>query len=71
MPEYGVLVDGSRQLAGQGRRVRAIQTEFSLPPTSDPQFVYQILGGRIDRASPWIGIIKSDGQVVFQPAGAP
>jgi hypothetical protein len=70
MPEYGVLVDGSRALAGQGRPLRAIQTEFSLPPTSDPQFVYQILGGRIDRASPWIGIIKSDGQVVYQPAGA-
>jgi hypothetical protein len=70
MPEYGVLVDGSRELARQGRPVRWIQTEFNLPPSSDPQFVYQILGGRIDRASPWIGIIKSDGHVVYQHGGA-
>jgi hypothetical protein len=46
--------------------MRAVQTEFTLPPTSDPQFVYQILGGRIDGTSHWIGIIKSDGHVAYK-----
>jgi hypothetical protein len=69
MPEYGVLVDGSRRLAEQPRPLRAIRTEFSLPPTSDAQFIYQILGGRIDPASRWIAIIKSDGHVAYEEAG--
>jgi hypothetical protein len=71
MPEYSALVDGSRELARQQRPVREIQTEFTLPPTSDAQFLYQILGGRIDGAAPWIGVIKSDGHVVYQQVGAP
>lgn len=66
MPEYGLLVDGSREVARQARPVRSIRTEFTLPPTSDPQFIYQILGGRIDPASRWIAIIKSDGHVFYQ-----
>jgi hypothetical protein len=70
MPEYGALVDGSRELVRQQRPMRAIQTEFSLPPTSDPQFIYQILGGRLDRSASWIGIIKSDGHVLYQEVGS-
>jgi hypothetical protein len=70
MPEYGALVDGSRQLVQQGRPMRAIQTEFILPPTSDSQFIYKILGGRIDSASSWIGIIKSDGHVSYKEVGS-
>ncbi len=69
MPEYGLLVDGSRELARQSRPVRAIRTEFTLPPTSDPRFIYEILGGHIDPAAPWIAIIKSDGQVAYEEAG--
>jgi hypothetical protein len=69
MPEYGLLVDGSRELARQARPIRAIQTEFTLPPTSDPQFLYQILGGRLDPASRWIAVIKSDGHVAYQEVG--
>jgi hypothetical protein len=70
MPEYGALVDGSRQLVQEGRRIRAVKTEFILPPTSDSQFIYEILGGRIDAASSWIGIIKSDGHVSYKEAGS-
>jgi hypothetical protein len=69
MPEYGALVDGSRQLVQQGRPMQAIQTEFTLPPTSDSQFIYEILGGRIVPSSPWIGVIKSDGRVVYRRVG--
>ena len=61
MPEYGTLVDGSRALVQLNRPVRAIRTAFTLPRTSDPEFVYRILGGRIDPASPWIGVISADG----------
>jgi hypothetical protein len=70
MPEYGALVDGSRQLVQQRRPMRAIQTEFILPPTSDSEFIYQILGGRLEPSSPWIGVIKRDGRVVYRQVGA-
>jgi hypothetical protein len=69
LPEYGILVDGSRKIAGFRQPMRAIKTEFSLPPTSDPEFVYRILGGRIDRASPWVGVVTSDGRVLFRNVG--
>jgi hypothetical protein len=69
MPEYGALVDGSRELVRQARPMRAVRTEFSLPPTSNPQFIYEILGGRIDLASPWIGVIQPDGHVVYREIG--
>jgi hypothetical protein len=68
MPEYGVLVDGSRKILRTGQPMRAIRTEFALPPTSDAEFVYRILGGRLDRQSPWVGIITSDGSVLFHKA---
>jgi hypothetical protein len=70
MPEYGALVQGSRELVQQGRAMRAIQTEFVLPPTSDSQFIYRILGGRLDSASSWIGIIQSDGHVSYKEVGS-
>ena len=42
MPEYGPLLDGSRRLVERGFPVRAIRTEFQLPPTADPEFLYRI-----------------------------
>ena len=71
MPQYGPLVNGSRALAQQGRPLREIRTEFSLPPTSDSTFIYQILGGRIDRASPLVGVITSDGRGESHEAAIP
>jgi hypothetical protein len=61
LPQYGPLVDGSRALVQLQQPVRAIRTAFTLPATSDPEFIYLILGGRIDRASAWIGVITEDG----------
>jgi hypothetical protein len=46
--------------------MRAIRTDFKLPPTGNPEFLYKVLGGRIDRASPWIGVITADGRVVYE-----
>jgi hypothetical protein len=66
MPEYGPLVEGSRRIARQNQPMRAIETEFAMPSPSDVTFVYRILGGRMDPASPWIARITSTGDVVFR-----
>ena len=66
MPEYGALVDGSRRLVERGFPVKAIRTEFQLPPTADREFLYRILGGRIDASSHVSAVIARDGQVTYQ-----
>jgi hypothetical protein len=66
MPEYAPLVEGSRRAVRQRQPMRAIETEFALPSPSDPTFVYRILGGRMDAASPWIARIRSTGDVDFR-----
>jgi hypothetical protein len=70
LPEYGLLLDGSRTLAKVPRPMRAIQTEFTLPPSTDSAFLYTILGGHIDRSSPYVAVIKADGSVEFRQAPA-
>jgi hypothetical protein len=69
MPEYRALVDGSRTVARRGQPMRAIQTEFPLRPTGDPEFLYTILGGRIDRAAPWTAVIGATGDVAYRQDG--
>ena len=51
--------------------MRAIQTELKLPPTGDPEFLYAILGGRIDRTAPWVALITSSGDVVYRNVVGP
>jgi hypothetical protein len=70
LPEYGLLLDGSRTLAKVPRPMRAIQTEFTLPPSTDSAFLYTILGGHIDRSSPYVAVIKADGRVEFRQVPA-
>ena len=71
MPEYRALVEGSRTIARRGQAMRAIQTELKLPPTGDPEFLYAILGGRIDRTAPWVALITSSGDVVYRNVVGP
>jgi hypothetical protein len=66
MPEYGVLLDGSRKIARLTQPMRAIRTEFSLPRTTDPEFLYTILARRVDGQSSWVAVIKTDGAIVYQ-----
>jgi hypothetical protein len=66
MPEYGVLVDASRKIRNRNQPMRAIRTDFGLPPSANPEFVYSVLGGVIDRSSPWIATIGADGRVTYQ-----
>jgi hypothetical protein len=64
-PEYGILVRGSRQIARQAPEVRAIVAPF-LPRTSDPAFVYEILGGRIARDAALVAVIDRNGMVSYR-----
>lgn len=66
MPQYGVLVAASRNIVRLKRPLRRIECEFPLPPTADADFVYQILGGRIDHESSWIAIVSSNGGVTYR-----
>jgi hypothetical protein len=69
MQEYGAIVHASRVIVNRGTPVRAIRLDFTLPPTNDPEFVYRILGGRIDPASPWVAVILRSGEVTYRVAG--
>jgi hypothetical protein len=70
MPEYGPLLDGSRRLVERASSVRTVRTRFPLPPTADPEFLYQILGGHIDPSSPANAVIGLDGQVTIESTQA-
>ncbi len=69
MPQYRLLVDGSRQIKNVGQPIKAIETDFILPGTTDPEFLYTILGGRIDPQSPLIALITADGRIVYRKVG--
>jgi hypothetical protein len=69
MPEYGVIVHASRVIANRGIAMRAIETDFPLPPTANPQFVYRMLGGRLDRTSRWVATIDRTGGVAYRDVG--
>ena len=71
MPEYGALVRASRTMVQRGQPLRGIETEFALPPTSNSEFVYRILGGRFDDRSEWIGVISAQGGVTYRHVGGP
>jgi hypothetical protein len=66
MPEYADLVTASRTLVSRGQAVRGIEASFPLLPTCDPEFVYRILGGPIDPASPVIGVIEAGGGIRYR-----
>lgn len=65
LPAYGVLVAASRQIVRQKQPMRSIKPEFELPPTTDPEFIFRILGGRIDRRAEWRAVIWPDGRVTY------
>jgi hypothetical protein len=66
MPEYAALVDGSRRLVERGFPVRAIRTDFPLHHSVNREFIYRILGGRIDASSPVSALISRDGEISYQ-----
>lgn len=62
-PQYGTMVKASRALIVQAPVVKDIRVTFDVHPTMDRQFIYQILGGRIDRSALYTAVFNSDGTV--------
>ena len=56
---------GVAEIAAAHPSVRAIRTEFTLPPSTDPEFLYRILGGRVDPNAPRAALIQTDGSVRY------
>ena len=70
MPQYLALVSGSKEIIKRRQPMQSIGTEFDLHATTDPEFIFRILGGRIDRRAPWRAVILPDGRVEYrQPGG--
>jgi len=66
MPQYRILVDASRRVRSFGQPMQEIRTEFALPPSSNAEFLFEVLGGTIDRRALWTCVIRADGQVTFR-----
>ncbi|MGH9330232.1 MAG: hypothetical protein ACRD09_07315, partial [Vicinamibacterales bacterium] len=56
-------------MAARRQPLQRIQAPF-VPATSSPTFVYEILGGRLSEASPWIAEVQPDGEVRYQRSDA-
>lgn len=65
MPQYRILVNASRRVRSFGQPMRQIRTDFALPPSSDAEFLFEVLGGTIDRRAPWVCVIHANGEVTF------
>ena len=64
MPGYGAIVRGSRTILERGEPVRRIDVA-SLHPLSDSEYVYTLLGGRIQRDAPEVAKISETGEVSY------
>ena len=65
VPFYGALVKGSREIRRWAPDIRSIETDFALPESTDPAFIYQVLGGRLLPDSRFTARIGLDGGVTF------
>jgi hypothetical protein len=65
-PQYGIMVRGSRQLIEQAPVLRDIRVTFDVHPTMDRQFIYKILGGRIDGSALYTATVNADGSVKLE-----
>jgi hypothetical protein len=71
MPQYETFVRASRAIVRSRQPMRAVRAGFVIPPTASPEFIFRILGGRIERGAPWWAEITPDSQVVYHQADAP
>ena len=67
LPQYGALVRGSREVRRRASEVRSLETQFALPPSTDPLFVYEILGGRVTPGAALAATIDAAGHASFTP----
>jgi hypothetical protein len=66
MPEYSALVRGTREIRHRTAVVRAIATEFPLPPTSDPAYLFRVLGGQVVPDAAFSATIGRSGNVTYR-----
>jgi hypothetical protein len=71
MPQYETFVRASRTIVRSRQPMRAVRAGFPIPGTSNPEFIFTILGGRIEHGAPWWAEIRADSQVVYHKADAP
>lgn len=65
LPEYAPLVRGSREIWRHAPEIRAITTDFSLPQSTDREFLYKVLGGRVTRDAQLAATIGPSGEVAY------
>ena len=66
-PEYRPLLDGSRTAFRRSPVLQDLRVAFEVHPTTDVQYLYRILGGRIDESGGYTAEIQRDGTVTFAP----
>lgn len=64
LPAYGALVRGARIIVQHQEPMRRVDAPF-VQEATDPEFVFRILGGRIDREAPVAARISSLGEVSY------
>ncbi len=66
VPQYEALVKGSRQMIRADIAPRSISASFRLPPTTDADFLFKVMGGRLDPASKVDAEIQPGGGVLYR-----
>ncbi len=69
-PQYRTLLLGSREAIRRAPVLRDLRVAFDVHETTDVQYLYRILGGRLERDGPFIAVIQADGTVIFTPVQA-
>jgi hypothetical protein len=70
LPEYAALVRGSQEIRRQASQVRSIDTEFALYPSTEPDFLYQVLGGRVTEDAQFTATIDRTGRGILKPVAS-
>ena len=71
LPAHAALVRGSAEIYRYTSEVTDIRVEFPLDPTTDREFLYGILGGRVTRDAPFRASIAASGDVTFTAVAQP
>lgn len=67
-PNYGSLLRGSRDIVKRQADVRELRTSFELPPSTDPLYLFTLLGGRLNPQGAFVAVIAVDGSVSYAQA---
>ena len=71
LPAYAALVRGSAEIYRSAPSVTDIRVEFPLDPTTDHEFLYAILGGRVTQDTPLRASIAANGDVTVTAVPPP